>query len=165
MWFEFAGIYTRFAGSKCWPRLHALAPAKSYSTLTVHCIAVVVSWCVSFNKRRRITCLLPSLTTVHYYFVLILHITATMELLDDGRLVVGEYTKRRFWASQHYAHPVWNRLANEFLEHIFPSHCKILQKWVPKCFHHASLFTYFVKYWEMNGNVYSRSPYDHSTGT
>ena len=28
--------YTRFAGSKCWPRLHALPPAKSYSKLTVH---------------------------------------------------------------------------------------------------------------------------------
>ena len=26
---------TRFAGSKCWPRLHALPPAKSYSELTV----------------------------------------------------------------------------------------------------------------------------------
>ena len=48
----------------------------------VHCIAVVVC-CVSFDNRHRIACFLPSVTTRHYYFVLILRVTATTELSDD----------------------------------------------------------------------------------
>ena len=60
----------------------------------VHCIAVVACLCISFDNRHRIVCLLTSLTTVHYYFVLILRVTATMDVSDDGRLVVGEYTLR-----------------------------------------------------------------------
>ena len=59
----------------------------------VHCIVVVVCWCVSFDNRYRIACLLQSLATVHYYFVLILRVTASTELSDYWRLVVvGEYT-------------------------------------------------------------------------
>ena len=72
----------------------------------VHSTVVVVCCCVSFNNRHRTACLLPSLTTVNYYFVLILHVTATTDLSDDGRLVVKEFTlttssspKRRIWAS------------------------------------------------------------------
>ena len=57
----------------------------------VHSIAVLVCWCVSFDNRHRIACLLPSLTTEHY-FVLILHVTATTESTEDGRLVLCEYT-------------------------------------------------------------------------
>ena len=79
----------------------------------VHCIAVVSCRRASFDNRHRIACLLPSLATVHYYFVLILRVTATTELSDNGRLVVGEYrptptlttpesAKRRLWASLHY---------------------------------------------------------------
>ena len=41
--------------------------------------------CVSFDTRHRIACLLPSLTIVHYHFVLILRVTATTQLSDDGR--------------------------------------------------------------------------------
>ena len=36
--------YTRFAGSKCWPRLHALPPAKSYIKLTVPPSVNIFSW-------------------------------------------------------------------------------------------------------------------------
>ena len=72
-------------------------------------ITLVACWCVSFDNRHRIVCLLPSLTTVYYYFVLILRVTATVDLSDDGMLVVGEYTvimssspNRRVWASLIY---------------------------------------------------------------
>ena len=40
-------------------------------------IAVVVCWCVPYDNRYRIACLLPSLTTERYYFVLILRVTTT----------------------------------------------------------------------------------------
>ena len=37
--------YTRFAESKCWPRLHALPPAESYSKLTVDaCKTTKIEW-------------------------------------------------------------------------------------------------------------------------
>ena len=39
------------------------------------------------TSRHRIACLLPSLTILHYYFVLILRVAATADLDDDGRLV------------------------------------------------------------------------------
>ena len=45
---------------------------------------------VSFDKCHSIACLLPSLTTVYYYFVLILRVAATANLEDDGRLVDRE---------------------------------------------------------------------------
>ena len=47
---------------------------------------IVLQWwfvCVSFNNRHRIACLLSSLTTDHYHFVLILRVTATVDLSDD----------------------------------------------------------------------------------
>ena len=49
----------------------------------VYCIALVTYLYVSFNNRHRIACLLPSLPTLHYYFVLILRVTATVEPSDD----------------------------------------------------------------------------------
>ena len=55
-------------------------------------IALVACYCVSFDNRLRITCLLPTLTIEHYYFVLILRVTASTDLTDDGRLMVGECT-------------------------------------------------------------------------
>ena len=56
-------------------------------------IALVACCCVSYDNRHRIACLLPSLTSLHYYFVLILRVAATADLYDDGRLVErGIYT-------------------------------------------------------------------------
>ena len=48
-----------------------------------HCIAVMVCYCVAFDNRHRIACVLPSLTTERYYFVLILRVRTTTELSDD----------------------------------------------------------------------------------
>ena len=80
-------------------------------------IAMVASWCVSYDNRHRIACLLPSLTTLLYYFVFILRVTATADLSDDGRLLVGEYTlttssspKRQVWASLIYTVNRWQYL-------------------------------------------------------
>ena len=58
------------------------------------CIAVVACWCDSYDNGHRIVFLLPSLTTLNYYFVLILRVAATDDLDDDdGRLVErGIYT-------------------------------------------------------------------------
>ena len=57
------------------------------------CITLVACWCVSYDNGFRIACLLPSLTTQHYYFVLILRVAATADLDDEGRLVErGIYT-------------------------------------------------------------------------
>ena len=56
-------------------------------------IALVACSCVSYDNRQRIACLLSSLTTLHHDFVLILHVAATADLDDDGRLVErGIYT-------------------------------------------------------------------------
>ena len=41
---------------------------------------------VSYDNRHRIACLLPSLTALHYYFVLILRVAAPADLDDDGKL-------------------------------------------------------------------------------
>ena len=56
-------------------------------------IALVACLCVSYDNRHRIACLLPSLTTLDYYLVLILRVAATIDLYDDARLVErGIYT-------------------------------------------------------------------------
>ena len=46
-----------------------------------------------FRMTTVIACLLPSLTTLQYYFILILRVAATAAVDDDGRLVErGIYT-------------------------------------------------------------------------
>ena len=52
------------------------------------CIALVACWCVSYDNRHRIACLLPSLTTLHYYFGLILRVAATADLDDESGTLV-----------------------------------------------------------------------------
>ena len=76
------------------------------SNLNFRSIMEIVCWCVSFDNRHQIACLLPSSTTLHFYFVLILRVAATADLDDDGTLVVGPYTlstssypKRGVWPS------------------------------------------------------------------
>ena len=93
-----------FPPSNFWVLQSIIPLSKAVLRSTLHC-SVGLLMCLFYN-RHLVACLLPSLTTEHNYFVLILRVTATMELSYDERLVVEEYTlttssspKRLLWAS------------------------------------------------------------------